>query len=97
MPNYDSAIKAMKQNAKKALRNKSKRSSIKTNIKKFLVLLNDQNKTLEEKLLGLREVQSKIMSATGKGGVLAMNYASRKVSKLHKRYKELEVANTIKA
>ena len=65
MPNYDSAIKAKKQNAKKALRNKSKRSSIKTNIKKFLVLLNDQNKTLEEKLLSLREVQSKIMSATG--------------------------------
>lgn len=92
MPNYDSAVKAMKQNAKKALRNKSKRSSIKTNVKKFLALLNNENESLEQKLLGLREVQSKIMSGTGKNGVLAMNQASRQVSKLHKKYKALEAA-----
>jgi len=79
MPNITSAKKRVRQIAKRQVVNNARKSDIKTAIKKVLLALEsndiDQAKTL------LRETESKISRARGKG-LLHPNAAARKVSRL---------------
>ena len=79
MPNITSAKKRVRQIAKRQIINSARRSDIKTTIKKVLVAL--ENSEVEKAKTLLREAESKIARARGKG-VLHANTASRKVSRL---------------
>lgn len=87
MAQHKSAIKAHKQSLKRALRNKSTASQMKTFIKKLEALIDSKN--YQEAKAFLSKVESLIMKAVTKK-VLKLNTASRKVSKLTKKVKAIE-------
>lgn len=83
MANIKSAKKKAKQAEVARIRNAARKSSIKTAIKKVqLSLENDENITVIHELL--REAESKIARAKGKG-VVKPNTAARRISKLAKQ------------
>lgn len=86
MANHSSAKKAARQTVKKTLVNKSRTSEIKTFIKKVLHEINLGNK--ESANTALVVVQSKIMQGVKKN-VIKLNTASRKVSNLSKKIKNM--------
>jgi small subunit ribosomal protein S20 len=94
MAQHKSAIKAHKQSLKRALRNKSIKSKIKTLTKKLEQLVN--SKDFEKAKSTLGQVESAIMKSVTKK-VLKLNTASRKVSRLAKKVKSLETSNAAKA
>jgi small subunit ribosomal protein S20 len=89
MPNIKSAKKRVKQSEKRHIRNMSRKSAIKTAIKKVLVAIEGSEVAQAKELL--RDVQAKIARAKGKG-VLHRNTAARKVSRLAKKVSEAEKA-----
>jgi len=82
MANKKSAKKAAKQNKVKRLRNVSRMSDIKTVCRKVLDAL--QNKNIDLAKDFLKQAESKIARARGKG-LLKENTASRKISRLAKK------------
>ena len=86
MANHDSAKKAYKQSEKKRLINKSRKSKVKTLLKKILEDINKSNSESAENSFKL--FQSEIMKAVSKK-VLKANTASRKVSSISKLVKGL--------
>lgn len=82
MANIKSAIKRIDVTKKQTLKNKSKKSEIKTYVKKFNVALDENNFEFANELL--RTIDKKLKKATTKS-VLHKNAASRKVSKLSKK------------
>ena len=82
MANIKSALKRMEVTKRQTLKNKSKKSEIKTYIKKFHVALDENN--LENANELLRTIDKKLKKATTKS-VLHKNAASRQVSKLSKK------------
>lgn len=82
MPIIKSAIKRNKQNEKRRLRNKSVKTRIKTETKRFLSLLGDREKAEEQ----LKLVYSLYDKAVKKG-IIHKNTASRKKSRLAKMIK----------
>jgi small subunit ribosomal protein S20 len=85
MANHLSAKKATKQADARNVRNRARKSSIKTSIKAFSVAVSsgDQQKALE----ALRAAQS-LIAKGAKKSVLKKNTASRRVSSLTSQYKK---------
>ena len=86
MPNIKSAKKRVLVTEKKTLENKTIKSALKTQIKKFLAAVNAGNKALAEKLYP--ETVSAIDSAASKG-ILHKNNAANKKAKLAKKLASL--------
>lgn len=87
MAQHKSAIKAHKQSLKRKERNISLLTSIKTFIKKVEQCISSGN--TEKALEAVKKAESHIMKGVTKG-VLKKNTASRKVSKLVKKVKNLK-------
>ena len=79
MPNHKSAIKRMKQNERRRLRNKAYKTKVKNAIKKVKTFT--QNKDVENATKSLAEAVSIIQKVSIKG-IIHKNNASRKISKL---------------
>jgi len=82
MPNIASAKKRAKQSIVRNERNTARKSAIKTVLKKIAVAL--EQKDIESAKTLLRDAESKIARARGKG-VMHRNTASRTVSRLASR------------
>jgi small subunit ribosomal protein S20 len=82
MPNIKSAKKRVLQTEKKRARNLTRKSSLKTAVKKVLLAL--ENNEVEEAKTLLRNAESQLSSAKGKH-VLHRNTARRKISRLAKK------------
>ncbi|MDR1560959.1 MAG: 30S ribosomal protein S20 [Holosporaceae bacterium] len=81
MANHDSALKRMRQNATRAIRNRDRISRIRTFIKKFTTSLGSN-----DALSAFADAQSEIQKGVAKG-VLHRNTASRKISRLNRALK----------
>ena len=88
MPNIKSAIKRVKVNEKKNLRNRMIKSAMRTTIKKFEVAV--AGGSSDPKLLS--QTQGSIDRAASKG-VIHKNAANRKKARLAKRMAKLSAAN----
>ncbi|MDJ1407667.1 MAG: 30S ribosomal protein S20 [Candidatus Midichloria sp.] len=86
MTNHKSALKAHKQSVVRAARNFSVRSRVKTFSNKVIAAVNSGS--FESSVQSLRVAESEIMKSVTKG-VLKLNTAARKVSKLAKKVKPL--------
>lgn len=82
MPQTKSAKKRLKQNEKKAARNRQIRNQVKNSIKKIIELINQGN--MEEAQNKLPETMKIIDSAWAKG-VLHKNKASREKAKIMRK------------
>ncbi len=87
MPNIKSAKKRVKTNEIKRQRNVSRRSDIKSAVKKYLAAVEDKDINVAKDML--KEAKSKIARAAGKK-VLKKNTASRKISRLEKKLSTLQ-------
>ncbi len=79
MPNHKSALKRMRQNEKRRLRNKAYKTRVKNMIKKVKFFV--EKKDLENAIKSLSEATSLIQKVAAKG-IIHKNNASRKISKL---------------
>ncbi len=87
MPNTKSALKRMRQNEKRRLRNKAYRTRVKNVIKKIRQFV--ENNDLENAQKALPEAVSIIQKVAAKG-IIHKNNASRKISKLYRMVNELK-------
>lgn len=83
MANIKSAKKRIKIIEKKTLVNKMRKTQLKTSIKKFENLIEEGN--IQDAQAQLKEVQKKLNKSVAKG-VIHKNAASRKLSRLTKRF-----------
>ena len=90
MANIKSAKKRIKQSEKRRLINLSRKTGLKTAMRKVIDSLKRGDSIEETKKL-LRDAESKIARARGKG-VLHRNTAARKISKLAKYVSQVERA-----
>ncbi|MDR0662274.1 MAG: 30S ribosomal protein S20 [Holosporales bacterium] len=90
MANHLSAWKRIRQNEKRAARNKARLSRIRTFLRKFEEAVQSGNK--EGVALAFRQVQSEICRGARRG-VMHANAASRKISRLHIRMKALDLSS----
>ncbi len=88
MANLESAKKQARQNIVKRERNLARRTAIKTAVKKVLAAI-EKNDSLDTIQGLLREAESKLARAKGKGVVHA-NTAQRKIGRLAKRVSALQ-------
>lgn len=86
MANIKSAKKRIITNEKARLRNKSKRSAMRTSVKKLEELINEGNKAEAQNLLG--DVVKKLDKAVSQG-LVHKNYAARQKSRLSKKVNSL--------
>ncbi len=86
MANHSSAKKAIRQTVKKTLINKNRASRIKTYIKKVLQEIDNGSK--ENANLALVTAQSEVMKGVTKK-IIKLNTASRKISKLSQKIKNM--------
>lgn len=86
MPNHQSAKKAMRHSEKRVKINRSRKSKIHTFIKKLEVAITDGNKDIVNDLFV--KAQSEIMRGVTKG-ILSLNTASRRVSRLSRLIKSI--------
>lgn len=82
MANHKSALKRIRQNEKRRVRNKSVRSKLRTRNNSFDKLLAEGK--LEEAATALRVAESDLFSAASKG-IIPRARAARKTSRLAKR------------
>ncbi len=78
MANHPSALKRMRQNEKKRLRNLSYRSMVRTAVKKFLQAVDQKSPDVQELFRSASSVLAKGVSK----GIFHKNTASRKISNL---------------
>ena len=88
MANHKSALKAHRQSVIRSMRNSAIKSKVKTFSGKVDAAIRGGN--LENAIQSFRIAESEIMKSVSKG-VLKLNTAARKVSKLAKKVKSLEV------
>ena len=81
MPNIESAIKRMRQDRKRRVANRSKRSRMRTEIKRFRSLVSE--KKLDEARALLPSVYS-VIDKTAQKGVIHSNTAARYKARLAK-------------
>lgn len=81
MAHHKSALKRIRSNERKRIRNRMYLSKVKTSIKKFKVAL-DTNTSKDVLISLFRKAQSLIAKASAKG-ILHKNNMRRKISKLH--------------
>lgn len=87
MANHKSALKAHKQSLKRAQKNRSIKQRVKTFTNSFNNILLEGN--LDTARDFFRTVESEIMKSVSKG-VLKLNTAARKVSRLSKKLNKLQ-------
>ncbi len=87
MANTSSAKKAARQNIKRRVKNLSRKTAIKTAVKKVLTALEAKNFNAEQADLLLRDVAAKLARAKSKH-VIHANTASRKLSRLAKKVEQ---------
>ncbi len=92
MPNTKSAEKRVRSNARKAARNKSVTSRVKTFEKKFIVLATAGK--LDEAKVSLSEAVS-VYAKAAKGGVIKKKTAQRKTSRLQLALNRASVAKLV--
>jgi small subunit ribosomal protein S20 len=90
MAHHLSAKKAIRQTVTKTLINKSRASRIKTYIKKVLTAIKGGKKDDAKEAFII--AQSEIMKGVNKN-VLKLNNASRKVSRLSKKVKNMQISS----
>jgi small subunit ribosomal protein S20 len=90
MANHSSAKKAVRQTLKKTLVNKKRASAIKTYLKKVLHEINHGTK--DKANLAFVTAQSKMMQGVKKN-IIKLNTASRKISQLSQRIKNMTKTN----
>ena len=78
MANHPSALKRMRQNEKKRLRNLSYRSKVRTAVKKFLQAVDQKSPDVQDLFRNASSVLAKGVSK----GIFHKNTASRKISNL---------------
>ena len=89
MPTMKSAKKRLRQNIKHNLRNRTYKSALKTQMKKFLSVIKEGNaQTAQEEL---RLTVKKIDKGVSKN-ILDKNTASRKKSRLAKKFNQMKVS-----
>ncbi len=86
MANHPSALKRMRQNRKRRLRNRMMKTLVKTRVKKLLSAV-EENKTEQARLL-LRETTA-ILHKSASKGVHHPNRVSRQVSRLTRKVNAL--------
>lgn len=86
MANHKSAKTRINRNNKRSIINGARRSRVRTFVKKVLAAVTENNK--EEAAKAFKVAESELMRAVNKG-VLKKNTASRTVSRLSKKVKEL--------
>ncbi len=86
MANLKSSIKAARQNKKRTEVNRTRKTRIKNIVKKTEEAIASKDKKVA--IEALRTAQSEIMKAVGKG-IIKLNAASRKVSRLTAKVKAL--------
>ena len=89
MPNIKSAKKQARQNIVRRLRNKARKTEIKTLIKQFEDAVETKNFSVAQDLL--RQAEAKLARAKSKG-VIHWRTASRKTSRLAQALKEAATA-----
>lgn len=89
MANHASAKKASRQTLKRTLINKSRNSRIKTCIKKVLQAI--ESGSVENARAAFVVAQSEVMMGVNKR-ILKLNTASRKISRLARRVKNMKQA-----
>lgn len=89
MANHTSAKKASRQSLKRTLINKSRNSRIKTCIKKVLQAI--ESGAVENARAAFVIAQSEVMVGVNKN-ILKLNTASRKISRLARRVKNMKQA-----
>ncbi len=89
MPNVKSAEKRVRTSALRRLRNRAKRSALKTMEKKFLTALN----TEVEKAKELLPLAMKKIDKAAAAGIIHKNTAARKKSRLMKKLNAAQTAN----
>ncbi|MEJ5377104.1 MAG: 30S ribosomal protein S20 [bacterium] len=82
MANHPSALKRMRQNRKRRLRNRMMKTLVKSRVKKLLSAVEEQK--LEEARVLLRETTA-ILHKSASKGVHHINKASRQISKLSRK------------
>ena len=86
MANIASARKRIRQTIKRTERNKSRKSRVRTFVKKVESALSLGNK--EQAIIALREAQPELQRACSKG-IIHRNTVARKISRLSSRIKKL--------
>jgi small subunit ribosomal protein S20 len=86
--NHKSAIKRIKQNAKRRLRNKSARSALRTQVNKATEALTGD---VAAAVVAFREAES-LLNKTASKGIIPKKRAARKTSRLAKRLHALQTA-----
>lgn len=86
MANHASALKRMRQNRKRRLRNRMMKSLVKTHVRKLLAAV--EEKKLEEASLLLRKTAAVLHKSASKG-VYHSNKASRQISRLSRKVNAL--------
>jgi len=89
VPNKPSAIKRVRQNERRRIRNKAKRSTMRSTIKKVRVALEENNTEALPELL--RQAQSKLGKAA-KTNLVKKGNARRRTSRLMKARNKMEAA-----
>ena len=89
MANNPGAKKSIRKIARRTEVNKSRRSRVRTYLRKFEEALAGGDASVAK--TAFIEAQSELMRAVGKG-VVHPNTGSRKVSRLHRQLKKLQVA-----
>ena len=89
MPIMKSAKKRLRQNIKHNLRNRTYRSALKTQMKKFLSMVKEGNAQVaqEELRLTVKKIDKGVVK-----GILHKNTASRKKSRLTKKLNQMKVS-----
>lgn len=88
MANIKSAIKRIEVTKRQTLKNKSKKSEIKTYVKKFEAAIDENNLETAKELLSL--IDKKLKKAAT-NSVFHKNAASRKVGKLSKKLHQASI------
>lgn len=91
MANTSSAKKAARQNVKRRIKNLSRKTAIKSAVKKVLAAIEAKNFDAAEADTLLRDVSSKLSRAKSKR-VIHANTASRKLSRLTKKLEQRKAA-----
>ncbi len=89
MPNIKSAEKRVRTTAKRSLRNTSLRSALRTTLKKFETSLAQNDVEQARVALG---IATRALDKAATKGVIHRNTASRKKSRLTRRFNTLNVA-----
>ena len=89
MPTMKSAKKRLRQNIKHNLRNRTYKSALKTQMKKFLSVVKEGNAQVaqEELRLTVKKIDKGVVK-----GILHKNTASRKKSRLTKKFNQMKVS-----